>query len=443
MSNTENVSPAPENEANTDVLATMYEHAGEASLVGAFLRGSKATQSAILSKYRFDPLPDALLEMALESRENEVLWSLSQRHDLPSEAIDSLIGRRSPLVQRSLASNPRMSSAQLARLLPGDEFVRQRVFDHPNASRTLRKQIITARDSTGAPLPRANSLDEELLEPMYALWMTESPTAQGRVQALNHLPVLPAAYQWHLAWKVIEGVIPLPAALGARGWLSPLHAALREAVTVLATGGHESAMDALSSTLRSLGEPPVSAEVEARLLPDVEEAKALASDEPLDWPSLARLLRSGEMSIHAVRYLLQRDDRTAAFTSAALVFHGDDLGVLRLCELNDIRKAAAISSFAPSERARLLRLVINSPELPYPLLDMVARFPIRDVLEVLQSSESTLADHQLRRLGSELSEVLEDSAQGWGDFEAARQKRRNITFAGALGVAGERFEDVD
>lgn len=443
MSTTEIAPSALENEANTDTLSTIYDYAGEAALIGAFSTGSKSTRSSILSKFRFRPLPEELLQMALGTEEDEVLWSLSQRNDLPSAAIDTLIKRRSPLVHRRLASNPTLTSEQLARLLPGDEFVRQRVFDHPNAGRALRRQILAARDSSGAPLPRASALDDELMQPMYALWLMDSTTSQGRLQALSYLPSLPASHQWKLAWRVAEGAVPLPAALGARGWVYPLQTALRESVTALATGGQDHAMASLSSTLRNLGEPPLSAEDEARLLPDAAEARVLATDDTLDWPSLERLLRSGTMSIHAVRHLLQRDDRTTAFTSAALIFHGDDLGVLPLCELNDLQKAAAITSFAPSERARLLNLVLSDTDLTYPLLDMVALFPVRDVLEALQTSDSALADHQLRRLGAELTAALEESGQGWDDFESARQKRRNITFAGALGGAGEKFTGED
>lgn len=428
-------SSGPSPEVFTGLLSSVYARSGEASLVGAFVAGTKSARSALLNKLRFQDLPSDLLSAALEVRDDEVLWALSQRDDLPTRALEVLIACNSPLVHRRLASSPQMSGEDLVRLLPGDEFVRQRVFVHPNAGRDLRKRILSARTSDGSPLPRAGALDQELMKPEYALWLLDSDTQQGRLQALTHLPALPASHQWRVAWKVAEGAVPLAIALSARGWVSPLQSALREAMTALATGGEENALGVLASNLRNLGAPPLHAEDEARLLADEAEAIALQPPKDVDWAGLERVLRSGDMTVAAVRCLLQREDRTPGFTSAALAFHGDSPGVLALCGLNDLQAASTMSGFALAERSRLVKLMVNSPTLPYKLLDMVGQLPIRDVLAELQTADDDLANYQLQRLSDELTEALGDSVQAWFAFESARLESRTITFAGALAAA--------
>ena len=429
-------SSAPGPEEFTGLMSSIYALSGESSMVGAFVAGSTAVRSSLLSKLRFDPLPKDLVSAALEVQDDEVLWALSQRDDLSDEALEGLIACDSPLVHRTLASSQQMSSEKLVRLLPGDEFLRQRIFVHPHAGRDLRRRILRARDSSGTPLPRAAALDKELLKPEYALWLLDSDTQQGRMQALTHLPNLPPAYQWRVAWKVAEGAVPLSVALSARGWVPPLRTALQEAISALPYGGEENALGALSSNLRNLGEPPIHAEDEARLLADEAEVEALAAPKTLDWSALERVLRSGDMTVAAVRYLLQREDRTAGFTSAALAFHGDSPGVLALCDLKDLQAASTMSGFALAERARLVKLVVTTPSLPYKFLDLVGLLPVRDVLAELEAADDVLADYQRRRLARELQELLGDSVRAWHDFEAARVASRTVTFRGALEAAG-------
>lgn len=422
-------------------MSSIYFRAGETALVGAFVAGGTSARSALLSRLRFHPLPEDLISAALEVKDDEILWELAQREDLPDEALEVLISCQSPLVHRRLAQSPQMTNDELVRLLPGDEFVRQRVFVHPNASAELRRQILTARDTSGTPLPKASALDQELLRPEYALWLVDSDTQQGRMQALTHLPELPASHQWKIACRIADGAVPLTIAISQRGWVAPLYSALREAISALTTGGEEHALGVLKSNLANLGAPPLNAEDEARLLPDSADAEALAEPNELDWVGLERVLRSGDMTVAAVRRLLQRDDRTAGFTSAALAFHGDSPGVLELCGLRDLQAASTMSGFALAERSRLVKLMVTTPTLPYKLLDMLGQLPMRDVLAEIQSAEDTLAKYQTQRLSAELAECLGDSLCMWHAFEATRLERRNVTFADALAAARESCEE--
>lgn len=427
----------PSPESFTDLMSSVYTQVGGSALLGSFVAGTKTTRSTLLNKMRFEPLPEDLVTAALEVSDDEVLWALSQRSDLSKKAIERLLSCNSPLVHRRLASSIQMTNEDLVRLLPGDEYVRQRVFVHPNASRELRRSILSARNSSGAPLPRASALDQELMKPEYALWLLDSDMQQGRLQALTQLPELPASHQWHVAWRIAEGAVPLSTAISSRGWVAPLHSALREALSALPTGGEELALGVLASNLRNLGAPPLFAEDEARLLADESEASALSEPNELDWSGLERVLRSGDMTVAAVRFLLQRKDRTPGFTAAALAFHGDAPGVLPLCDLHDLQKASTMSGFAVAERSRLVKLMVSTPQLPYKLLDMVRSIPIRDVLTALRSAEEELSAYQLRRLSGELKDALGDSPEAWHAFESARLNRRSITFADALKEATE------
>lgn len=417
-------------------MSEIYARAGKEALVGAFVAGSTSARSALLSKMRFLPLPEDLVSAALEVKDDEVLWELSQREDLPPKALEVLIACNSPLVHRRLASSPQMDNDALVRLLPGDEFVRQRVFVHPNASRALRRQILSARNVSGVPLPRASALEQELNRPEYALWLLDSDTQQGRLQALTHLPELPASHQWRIACRVADGAVPLSIAFGHRGWVAPLQSALREAITALAGGGEVHALGVLKSNLANLGAPPVYAEDEARLLVDEAEVEALAEPNELDWGALERMLRSDDMTVAAVRHLLQRPDRTAGFTSAALAFHGESPGVLELCDLKDLQAACAMSGFALAERTRLVKLMIGSPGLPYKLLDMAGSLPMRDVLTEIDAADVALRSFQSKKLSGELHALLGESLNAWYAFEATRMERRNSTFKEALKSAG-------
>lgn len=419
----------------TGLMSTVFSRSGEAALIGSFVAGTKTAQSALLNKLRLQPLPNDLLSAALEVGDDEVLWAVSQRSDLPREALEKLIESDSTLVHRTLASSPQMRSDDLLRLLPGDEFVRQRVFMHPAAGRDLRRSIVAARGAGGTPLPRTSSLEQELMKPEYALWLMDSDTQQGRMHALSHLPALPDAYQWHVARKVAEGAVPLPLAVGARGWAAPLQSALRDALAAFPSGGEELALRTLSSSLASLGAPPLYAEDEARLLADESEAEALVPPHDVDWGALERVLRSGAMTVAATRCLLRRPDRTASFTSAALAFHGDSPGVLSLCGLEDLQAACTMSGFAMAERARLVKLVIASPELPYRLLDMVGGLPIRDVMSEIQEVDDDLASYHLQRMSTELSDALGDEPRHWFNFESARLSKRNASFTEAIEAA--------
>lgn len=93
-------------------MADLYRDAGEGELAATFQVGDHTTRTAILHKVRYRTIPDSLLKVALARGEPEVLWALSQRHDLPCWALDTLIDSGITLVHRTLASSVRLTSEQ-------------------------------------------------------------------------------------------------------------------------------------------------------------------------------------------------------------------------------------------------------------------------------------------------------------------------------------------
>lgn len=431
--------PAPSHEVSPEVfsglMSSIYSHVGEAAMLGAFVAGSPTDRAQLLGQLQYQPLPSNLLEAALEMGGHEVLWALSQRDDLPPAALEVLIESNSPLIHRKLASSSQMADTHLRRLLPGDEFVRERIFQHPHASAELRREVLDARTGSGELLPKSSAMERELEDPRYADWLMRSRSQQGRLQSLRALPELPPAYQWRLALRVAEGALPIVAAYQAAGWVGPIRSVLEDATAVLAHGGEAAACDALRSGLESLGAPPLYVEDELRFLVDVEEGAALATTAPLNWASLERVVRSGQASLPGVRFLLGRDDRSAGFTTAALAFHGDEAGVLEMCTLSDLQRAATMSGFAVAERARVIKLMVQSHTLPYRMLDLVGRLPMREVLLAIESLKGGLRDHQMERLARELADHLGDDAERWHNFERARMSARQISFVEAVGAA--------
>lgn len=426
--------------SNTGLMASLYSHVGNEALVGAFVAGDTPSRSAMLNLLQYEKLPDDLLEAAIEVKDEEVLWALSQRVDIPDSALRKLIASKSPLVHRKLASSPQLKDRDLRKILNNDRLIMTQVFMHPNASRDLRLKILKSSDSQGELLSTTSVMEREVQKPEYARWMLGIGTQSARVNALSHVGDLPAAYQWDMAMKIVDGAVPLGMVLKHNGWAAPLQAAFTDALAAEQQYSTDYALGMLKTTLKRLDRPVIDAADEARLLVDVAEVDALEQGEPVDWSALEKQLRNGEMTLPAVRYLMHRSDRTQGFVSAAIVFHGDQVGVMDECELSDLKAAVRMTGFAPGERSRLVKLFVYSPQLHYSFIDLVGDLPFDDVLHHLQQADEELQTHQVKRLGAELRELLGEDPSVWHDFESARKSSSRGTLNDAIRAAVEGAE---
>lgn len=434
MSNTP--SPNASSQAISTLATRMYTATSPAAAVGAFRVADDPARGAIIRSMSMSVLPEEIVQLALERGGNETLWALSERTDLSSEVIGKLLKSGNTMVLRLLAGSELLSSEDLMKLLPGDDFIRFRIFMNPNASASLRKHVMSARSKSGVLLPSTPEMEGEIFKPEYARWIVRSGSNNARLRALGHVEKLPFAYQWDIARSISEGAVPLRRAVEVSGWMPQLRSLLGEALSVEALSSSGTALRVLGDGLESMGRPGLSAVEEAEFLADVGEVEALAGED-LPWGDLEVLLRSDRMSLPAVRFLLGRADRTNLFVSSAVVFHGDKSWVLGSCSLEDLQAAVSMTVFSPGEHSRLLGLFVGSPLLPYRLVDLLTGLPVDEVLGAIKGLGGDLRDYQLRRFFEELRVLFGDDAAGWEAFEFERQKdpRCSVGRAVAAGVA--------
>lgn len=417
-----------------NVLTPLYAQAGQGALVGAFVAGDPSSRAAVLDEFRFQPLPEDLLSAALEVRGDEVLWSLSHRRDLPADAIHVLIEEGTPLVHRMLASNPRLTSQQLSLLLPGDEFVRSRVFSHPNAHASVRLAALGSFGGQGGSARLSPTFTDELSKPQYAVWLLRNGIRVGQSHPLEALPALPPAYQWDLAQGVVNGQIPLEDAVAAKGWSPALQSMLAAVESESFRSGAAQALNLLSDKLSASGRPALTAVEEARVLADVSLVEAL-TERVVDWDALMPLVRDGSMTPAALHVLMRRADRPSAFVTAAIVRFGDEPGILAGSTLEDLHAAVTMSGFSPTDRSRLTALLVSAPELPYGFLELVRGLAVADVFKQLSECDPLLRQHQLSRLAEDLRERFGSEPGPWFEFEQARRENPRISFEAAVARA--------
>src|SRR5699024_7928429 len=128
--------PAPSHEVSPEVfsglMSSIYSHVGEAAMLGAVVAGSPTDRAQLLGRLQYQPLPSTRLQAAFEIGGHEVLCSPTPPEHLPPAALEVLIESNSPLIHPKLACSTQMADPHLRRLLPADEFVRERIFQHPH-----------------------------------------------------------------------------------------------------------------------------------------------------------------------------------------------------------------------------------------------------------------------------------------------------------------------
>lgn len=430
---------ALERDDAVSMAASLYAASGSSGAIGAFVGGSSKLRTELLDQYLCEPLPEEILQAAVELPDDSVQWALCQRRDLPQDVLHTLVQSKSPLVLRTLAQNMDLTDEMLRELLPGDEVVRQRVFVHPSTSRETRLSILYASASDGGPLVVSPTMTDELQHAEYAVWLSRSPHSEHHKLALSQLRLLSASQQWDVLQSVADGFVSLIAAVSSTGWRRGFLDLLKTAVGILGKDGNVAALSHLREVLDRKGRPPSDPVDEASQLPDAADASAL-KEEILSWGALETALKDDRMTPAAVRYLLTRDDRTSSFSASAVVYQGHIPGVIELCSLSDLQTAVLMTGFVPTERSRLLRLLVRHTPCGYSLLDLWGGFPLADLLVEIDQVEEPYKRLCTAKLGSELDTVLGEDPATWERFEQLRSGSRAVTLSEAVTRSRPRQE---
>lgn len=400
----------------------LYMTAGENALLGGFRGGSSEVRAAILARFANRPLPEALLREAASSNDDQVLWSLAQRMDLPAEVVAQLVTSGSALVRTHMAGHPQLTPAQMAPLMPGTASIRSRLFVHPEAPRSLRYGI--AVSSSGQYM--SASLLDMLDSPEFVLWSLESRDHQVVSNGMNRIPQLPEAWQWDAIVLLAEaGLYPLSELFDLPGWAPSIQRLLAEASSAEQLYGTPPATALLLKRLRDTGRPPATQLQEARLLPDPEDA-VLLRDETLDWRGLEAAAGKGELSLAAVRLLLKREDRPISFVSAAAVRFGHNPGLLGSLTLDELHATVAVSALVPEARGRLLRILLKERPQGAGVTDAIGGFPVNDIMAAIDEQDVAITAALRRVVATELADKLGSDPQVWARFEQVRGARPSL-----------------
>lgn len=398
------------------LLADMYIEAGVDAVLGGFEGGSAEVRVSLLARFSDRPLPEPLLRAAVESRDEQVWWALSQRTDLPEDVVALLVTDGSDMVRTHMAEHPQIHRKQMEPLMPGTAAIRVKLFQNPMAPVSLRKGI--AQRSRGKYM--SSRLAEVLASPEFVPWCVEADDTLIVGRALQMIGELPPAWQWDVA-KILSrqpGVV-VAELLELGGWVPDLQRLLAEASATEKLYGSKVASELLDRRLDSYGRPDASQAEEASMLPDVSEVHLLASP-TLDWHALEKSVKDGRVTVAAVRYLLGRDDRPISFVAAAVIRYGTAPGLIRGLSVEEVNAAVATSVVKPREQARLLDLLLKSRPAGSRLLDVLARFCVYDVFVAVEGAGQTTASLR-QALAHELAEEFGKVPEVWSAFEQQRE----------------------